>query len=80
MQYDLERLKTNETIFYALYDYNDPIFVYIIKSNGLRSRTEQENGYGYIVCREDAHGTQYPVEYLTKKEVEKKYGIRIQNW
>lgn len=65
------------TFCQSYYDVDDFVIVYFIKSNGLSTRTEQENGYAYIVVKEDAHGTYYPVEYLTTKEIWDKYRLNL---
>jgi hypothetical protein len=56
---------------------DEPIALHVIPSVGLTSRSEQANGYAFIVVREDAFGRPYPAEYLTAEQLYKKYRIRV---
>jgi len=51
------------------------MILYVIQSNGLRTRSEKDNGYSYVCAMEDAHGTNYNTEYLTDQELFQRYGI-----
>lgn len=56
---------------------DEPVALHVITSVGLNARSEQANGYAFIVVREDAFSGSYPVEYLTTEELYKKYGVRV---